>query len=112
MLRTSFDETDCPFARAAGEIGDPWLMLVLWATLNGVTRFDDLQRKLGVARNILSSRLKLLCERGLLERRPLHDGARRCEYIPTARAEPLYEPFAMIRAWGQLHTVAPVPAEA
>jgi DNA-binding HxlR family transcriptional regulator len=87
-------------ARAMGEIGDGWILLTLWYTLNGHTRFEALQDKLGVARNILSDRLRRLVEDGLLERRPVSPQSRRFEYAPTQKAESLREPLTLMREWG------------
>lgn len=84
-----------------GEIGDGWMLLIIWASLNDVTRFDEFQEKLGVARNILSDRLKRLVDSGLLDKRPVRPGSRRCEYVPTAKSEPLREPLSSMRAWGE-----------
>jgi len=107
MIRSDMTEKECPLARTMGKIGDGWMLLALWSALNGVTRFETMQDKLGVARNILSDRLKRLVEQGLLERRPITTGSRRCEYVPTARAEELREPLTAIRAWGEQHYPAP-----
>lgn len=109
MIRSNLMERECPLARAMGEIGDGWMLLTLWSALNGVTRFETMQEKLGVARNILSDRLRRLVEQGLLERRPISPASRRCEYIPTERALPLREPLALLRAWGDHH--CPPPGE-
>jgi DNA-binding HxlR family transcriptional regulator len=103
MIRSDLKEKECPLARTMGEIGDGWMLLTLWSALNGVTRFEKMQDRLGVARNILSDRLKRLVDQGLLDRRPVETGSRRCEYIPTPRAEELREPLAAFRAWGERH---------
>lgn len=107
MIRSDLTERECPLARAMGEIGDGWMLLTLWSALNGNTRFETMQEKLGVARNILSDRLKRLVEQGLLERRPVSPDSRRCEYIPTHKASLLKEPLSMLRAWGEVHCPAP-----
>lgn len=101
MIRSNLKEHDCSLARAMGEIGDGWMLLTLWSTLNGHNRFEEMLQRLGVARNILSDRLKRLVESGLLERRPIAPNARRFEYVPTERARALEEPLRMIKAWGE-----------
>jgi DNA-binding HxlR family transcriptional regulator len=85
---------------AVRRIGDRWTLLILWAALQGVTRFDTFQKKLGVARNILSNRLARLVDDGIMEKRPLRDGARRQEYRLTPRGESLRPILARIDAWG------------
>lgn len=84
-----------------GEIGDGWMLLTLSATLKGCTRFEELLQQLGVARNILSDRLRRLVDSGLLERRPISPNAKRFEYVPTARAKSLREPLDLLEAWGE-----------
>ncbi len=100
MIRSNLAERECPLTRAMGEIGDGWMMLTLWSVLNGVTRFETMQDRMGVARNILSDRLKRLVEAGLLERRPIAAGSKRCEYVATQRAIDLRRPLELLREWG------------
>lgn len=109
MIRSDLKDRECALARTMGEIGDGWMLLTLWSALNGVTRFETMQEKMGVARNILSDRLKKLVEQGFLDRRPISEGSRRCEYIPTEQAKELREPLAAFRAWGERYR--PVPSQ-
>ncbi len=111
MIRSDLKERECPLARTMGEIGDGWMLLTLWSTLNGVTRFELMQERMGVARNILSDRLRRLVELGLLVRRPISSGSRRCEYVPTDRARELQEPLVALRAWGERHCATTHPVE-
>lgn len=92
-----------------GEIGDGWMLLTLWAALNGTNRFEELLSQLGVARNILSDRLRRLVETGLLERRPIAPNSKRYEYVPTDRAKPLIEPLKLLYNWGEKECPA-IPA--
>ncbi|HUF85865.1 MAG TPA: helix-turn-helix domain-containing protein [Thermohalobaculum sp.] len=87
--------------RAVRQIGDGWSLLIVWEALNGTSRFDNFQNRLGVARNILSSRLVRLVEEGILVKRPVRVGARRLEYRPTSRAEALRPALEMIESWGR-----------
>lgn len=82
-------------------VGDGWTLLILWSALQGVTRFDSFQKRLGLARNILSNRLSRLVEAGLLEKRPIHTGARRLEYRLTARGKALQPVLAGLESWGE-----------
>ena len=97
-MRVDLAGRACPLSRAVSEIGDGWTMLILWACFNDVNRFDEIQTRFGVARNILADRLKKLVDRGLLTRQPIMDGAKRCIYVPTQRAEPLRAPLAALSA--------------
>ena len=107
MIRSNLADRDCPLARAMGEIGDGWMMLTLWSVLNGTTRFETMQERMGVARNILADRLRRLVETGLLERRPISTGSRRCEYLPTARAHELRQPLELFHDWGNKYCENP-----
>lgn len=99
-MRKPIESRLCPLAGAVEQIGDGWMMMILWTSYEGVTRFDDYQRQLGVARNILSNRLRRLVDMGILEKRPVRDGARRLEYRVTAKGEELRQPLTDIRRWG------------
>ncbi|MBY8975008.1 helix-turn-helix transcriptional regulator [Rhodobacteraceae bacterium NNCM2] len=87
-------------ADAVRRIGDSWTLLIVWAALRGVTRFDMFQRRLGVARNILSNRLGRLVDEGILEKHPVHAGARRMEYRITPKGEALRPVLEWIQVWG------------
>ena len=76
-MRRPIEASPCPLSGAVEQIGDAWMLMILWSSYEGVTRFDDYQRRLGVARNILSNRLRRLVDQGILEKRPVRDGARR-----------------------------------
>ena len=85
---------------AVRQIGDSWSLLIVWSALQGTTRFDNFQRRLGVARNILSNRLSKLVEEGILVKRPVHSGARRLEYRVTGKGEALRPALELIEGWG------------
>ncbi|MEM6934334.1 MAG: helix-turn-helix domain-containing protein [Pseudomonadota bacterium] len=85
---------------AVRKIGDGWTLLIVWAACRGVTRFDMFQRRLGVARNILSNRLGRLVDEGILEKQPVHSGARRLEYRITPKGEALRPVLEWIEDWG------------
>ena len=93
------DEQVTQFKDTAYLIGDRWCLLVIWACLDGTTRFEELQRRLGIARNILSNRLGRLTDTGLLVRRPVVRGGRRLQYLPSPEAEALRPVFHAIRDW-------------
>ena len=87
--------------RAVRQIGDGWSLLIVWEALQGTTRFDNFQSRLGVARNILSNRLARLVDEGILVKRPVRSGARRLEYRVTNRAEALRPALELIDGWGR-----------
>ena len=100
MLRKPVTTSDTALVRAINQIGDGWMLLILWAASRNVSRFDEFQRELGVARNILAERLKKLVARGLLEKAPIAEGARRMEYRLTAKGEALQETLDALQRWG------------
>ena len=85
---------------AARQIGDSWSLLIVWAALQGTTRFDDFQSRLGVASNILSNRLLRLVDEGILVKHPIHSGARRQEYRVTGKGEALRSVLELMEDWG------------
>ena len=97
--------TDKPLRRALNEVGDAWSLLILWAAMNEVSRFDAFQRELGVARNILSGRLRRLTKAGLLRKAPISEGARRMEYRLTAKGRALEAALRHMNAWGDAWAV-------
>lgn len=86
--------------QAVRQIGDGWSLLIVWAALQGTTRFDSFQRRLGVARNILSNRLTKLVDEEILVKRPVQAGGRRLEYRITAKGEALRPAIELIEGWG------------
>lgn len=83
MRRKRFDNAPCPIARSLDVLGDWWSPLIIRECLYGVHRFDELQRFLGIARNMLTRRLNQLVEQGVLERRAYQDKPPRYEYHLT-----------------------------
>lgn len=81
-------------------VGDPWTPLVLAAAFFGLRRFDDIQRELGIATNILSTRLALLVKRGIFDRRLYSSQPDRYEYRLTDKGRSLYEYAIVLNAWG------------
>lgn len=114
MLRKPIEEVspevDPAIVKAINEVGDPWMMLIVWACGSGVTRFDGLQRELGVARNILSERLRRLVKLGVVEKTPIADGARRMEYRLTAKGRALQEPLETLADWARDWALEDEPA--
>jgi DNA-binding HxlR family transcriptional regulator len=104
------DATSCALSGAVEQIGDAWMLMIIWTSYEGVTRFDDYQKRLGVARNILSNRLRRLVALGILEKRPVREGARRLEYRVTAKGEELRAPLTDIRRWGARWKAQPAPS--
>jgi len=101
MTRVSFQDDGCPVARSLDVIGDLWSMLIIRSALNGTRRFSDFQIKLGVARNVLTARLRMLVDHGILELVPASDGTAYREYILTAKGRGLFPVIVALRQWGE-----------
>src|SRR6478672_4944948 len=103
MQRKSFDQMPCPIARSLEHVGEWWSILILRDALHGLTRFDQFQKSLGIAPNMLVRRLNALVEAGLLERHRYSERPPRDEYLPTARARDFRPILVALLAWGNKH---------
>lgn len=97
----------CPVARSVDLIGDRWALLIIRDAFDGARRFGDFQRGLGVARNILTDRLRKLVEAGIFATQPASDGTAYQEYVLTERGESLFPVVVALRQWGEQHLFAP-----
>jgi len=97
----------CPSARALDVIGDWWSLLIVREAFDGVTRFSAFQRNLGIARNILSDRLRKLTAEEIMESVPDPNGGAHQEYRLTAKGRDLLPVVVALRQWGETHLFAP-----
>ncbi|MDF0731329.1 helix-turn-helix domain-containing protein [Pseudomonas entomophila] len=91
----------CPVARALQVLGERWALMILRDAFDGVRRFSEFQKNLGLAKNILTTRLKLLVESGLLELRPASDGSAYKEYALTEKGRSVFPIVVGLRQWGE-----------
>lgn len=103
MRRTRLNALQCPVARSLDRVGEWWSILILRDAMAGVTRFDDFQKSLGIASNILSRRLSKLVDSGLLERRRYCERPERFEYVLTECGRDFRPVLWAILAWGNRH---------
>lgn len=103
MQRKSFDAMPCPIARGLERVGEWWSILIMRDALRGTTRFDDFQKSLGIAPNMLSRRLATLVEAGLLEKRRYSERPPRFEYVPTGCGRDFRPVLQTLMAWGNRH---------
>jgi len=82
-----------------GLLGDEWTLLVLQQALMGTTRYGDFQSRLPVSHSVLSSRLRLLSDGGLLEPRLYQTNPPRSEYLTTERSRSLWPMLVSIWSW-------------
>ncbi len=107
MGRTDFTRMRCPVARSMAVLGERWAMLVLREAFYGTTRFDEFERHLGIAPNILSARLRDLTEHGLLEKAPLAEGGARHEYRLTEKGRDFFPAYLALKAWADRWMTGP-----
>jgi DNA-binding HxlR family transcriptional regulator len=103
MQRKSFGNMQCPIARSLERVGEWWSMLILRDAFYGLTRFDEFQKSLDIAPNMLTRRLTALVEEGLLERRQYCDKPPRYEYHLTERGRDFRPVLLALLAWGNRH---------
>jgi DNA-binding HxlR family transcriptional regulator len=100
VRRASFEDMNCSIARSLEVIGEWWTLLILRDAFFGVTRFEELQARLGIARNILAKRLDSLVGHGVLERRCYDEARGRNDYVLTDKGKALWPVLVTIRQWG------------
>src|ERR1700716_1548704 len=103
MQRKSFGNMQCPVARILERVGEWWSILMLRHSLHGFTRFDQFQKSLGIAPNMLTRRLNALVEAELMERRRYSERPPRDEYVLTARGRDFRPVIVALLAWGNKH---------
>jgi DNA-binding HxlR family transcriptional regulator len=103
MQRKSFGNMQCPVARSLERVGEWWSILILRDALAGMTRFDEFQKSLKIAPNILTRRLTALVEAGMLERRLYCERPPRHEYVLTDRGRDFRPVLISLQTWGNRH---------
>lgn len=107
VKRTSMDRAACPVARSLDAIGDWWSLLIVREAFANTRRFGDFQKHLGLAKNILATRLRNLVAEGILEMRPASDGSAYQEYVLTDKGRSLVTVMVALRQWGEEHLYQP-----
>jgi DNA-binding HxlR family transcriptional regulator len=106
VLHNTYAGQTCSVARTLEIVGERWTLLILRDAFLGVRRFDDFQRSLGVARNVLHTRLQRLCDHGLLERRLYQERPERYEYRLTDMGLDLWPAIVALMDFGDKHLCA------
>ena len=105
MKHGSLADTSCAIARSVAVLGERWTFVILRQAFMGARRFEDYSQGTGIARNILTERLRTLVEHGILERRPYAQHATRTlfEYRLTQKGLDLYPVMIGLMQWGNKH---------
>ena len=106
MKRTRLEESTCPVARSLDIIGDWWSLLIVRDALRGITRFGEFHKSLGIAKNMLATRLKQLVDEGILTLQPASDGSAWQEYVLTDKGRALQTVLVALSQWGNAHLFA------
>lgn len=100
VKRSRIANKECSVARAMEVVGDRWSILLLREAYYGVKRFDEFEYYVGIAPNILSSRLKKLVDADILARIPLAEHAGRYEYVLTEKGRDFFPTYLALKKWG------------
>jgi DNA-binding HxlR family transcriptional regulator len=107
VLRHDYPGQVCSIAKSLEVIGERWSLLIVRDVLNGNRRFGEMQSSLGVARNVLSSRLQRLVDEGILERRAYQESPPRHEYFLTEKGLDLWPALIALLHWGDRYSTGP-----
>ncbi len=107
MLNSSYPGQFCSIAKSLEVIGERWSLLIVRDILNGNRRFSEMQESLGIARNVLSSRLARLIEEDILERRAYQESPPRYEYFLTPKGLDLWPSLIALMGWGDRWSAGP-----
>ncbi len=99
--RISHKDLLCGVARPLDAIGDWWSLLIVRDAFDGLRRFGEFQKSLGLAKNILSARLRNLVAHGILDTVPAADGSPYQEYVLTAKGRGMFPLLVALRQWGE-----------
>jgi len=80
-------------------IGDWWSLLIIYEAIAGPKRFGEFERNLGVAKNILATRLKALLAEDIVKVSPASDGSVYQEYVITRKGRALLPTLVALAQW-------------
>src|SRR5882724_9269643 len=101
VKRTSLEKAECPIARSLDAIGDWWSLLIIRDALMGISRFSEFQKHIGLAKNILTVRLRALVDQGILKTAPASDGSAYQEYLLTPKGFGVFPILVALRQWSE-----------
>ena len=104
MLGNDYKQQVCSIAGALEVVGERWSLLIVRDVFLGLRRFDEMQANLGIARNVLQTRLTRLIDQGVLERRLYQEHPPRHEYRLTEKGLDLWPTVVALMQWGDRYT--------
>ena len=107
--RIRYSAENCSIARTLQVVGERWSLLILREAFYGNCRFEQFQQRIGLARNLLATRLATLVEHGILDRQSYQEPGQRArpEYRLTAKGKELYPILVALLDWGDRHVADP-----
>jgi DNA-binding HxlR family transcriptional regulator len=108
VLGNEYSSQVCSIAGALEVVGERWSLLIVRNVFLGLRRFDQMQSNLGIARNVLQTRLERLVEQGVLERRMYQERPPRHEYLLTEKGLDLWPTVVALMQWGDRHAAPAV----
>lgn len=109
MERKSFSEMHCSVAQCLEVVGEWWSLLIIRDVFLGVTRFDEMQERLGISRNVLNQRLARLVSAGVLVKVPYSEHPPRFDYRLTDKGRDLWPVITAMRQWGDRYAAPDGP---
>ncbi len=109
MKRKSYSDMNCSVAQSLDVVGDPWTLLIVRDVMFGFRRFNDIQERLGIARNTLTDRLGTLVDHGVLRKDAYQDNPERFEYRLTQKGRELSPIIITLMQWGDEWSDLPEP---
>ena len=103
MLRNDYENQTCSAAAALEVVGERWSLLIVRDVMLGLRRFDQMQADLGVARNVLQTRLSRLVDAGVLEKHLYQERPERYDYWLTDKGLDLWPVIVALLQWGDTH---------
>ena len=101
MKRKSLAKAECPIARSLDSFGDWWSLLIIRDAFLGIRRFSEFQKNIGIAKNILTVRLRALVDDGILQMAPASDGSAYQEYLLTPKGRGVFPVLVALRQWSE-----------
>jgi DNA-binding HxlR family transcriptional regulator len=100
MSQKNYLEHNCPIAQAMAVLGGQWTLLIARDLMNGINKFDGIQKNLNISRNLLTQRLQQMESNGLTKK-VIPDGVKRAIYKPTQKCFDLINTFLALSEWSE-----------
>ena len=100
MSQKNYLDHNCPIAQAMAVLGGQWTLLIARDLMNGINKFDNIQRSLKISRNLLTQRLVQMEEDGLTKK-IVPEGFKRAIYKPTQKCFDLVNTLLALSEWSE-----------